>query len=196
MRRIVLLLASIALTVVMASGVALAVNKVGTDGRDFLSGTNRDDNLVGRGGNDVLSALAGEDNLLGGEGKDVVTAETLRGRSYGGEKNMDGGRGNDFVFGGKSSDNLVGGGGNDYLIDGYEVNPKKDVVSAGDGNDGLWVWNRPAGKDVVTCGGGFDRVFADRDDMLAPDCERVFIGRGSVNAFFDSFPTSFWAGLP
>ena len=60
----------------------------------------------------------------------------------------------------------------------------------------LWVWNRPAGKDVVTCGSGFDRVFADRDDLLAPDCERVFIGWGSVDAWFESIPDSFWEGLP
>jgi Ca2+-binding RTX toxin-like protein len=156
MRRVVLTLAAMALALLLASGVAWAVNKVGTDGPDTLRGTHGDDNLLGKGGNDELFAQRGNDNLLGGPGKDVVTAETERGRSYGGEKNMVG----------------------------------------GPGNDGLWVWNRPAGEDVVTCGSGFDRVFADRDDTLAPGCERVFVGWGSVDEFFESFPESFFRGLP
>jgi hypothetical protein len=81
------------------------------------------------------------------------------------------------------------------LVDGNEPHPKIDTISGGDGNDVFLVWNRPAGKDVVTCGDGFDRVMADRDDMLAPDCEKVFIGIGSFNAFFESIPESFWEGL-
>ena len=39
MRRTVLLLATMALTLVVASGVALAVTKIGTDGPDTLRGT-------------------------------------------------------------------------------------------------------------------------------------------------------------
>ena len=189
-------MAAMALALLLTSGVAWAVNKVGTNGPDTLRGTHGDDALVGKGGNDVLFAQRGDDNLLGGPGKDVLTAETERGRSYGGHKNMVGGSGNDVVFGGKDSDNLVGARGNDYMIDGFELNPKEDAVSAGPGNDALWVWNRPAGEDGVTCGSGFDRVFADRDDTLAPDCERVFIGWASVEEFFESITVSFFRGLP
>ena len=47
MRRLVLLLTAMALTLVPASGVALAVNKVGTNGPDTLRGTNGADNLKG-----------------------------------------------------------------------------------------------------------------------------------------------------
>jgi len=47
MRRLVLLLTAMALTLVLASGVALAVNKVGTNGPDTLRGTNGADNLKG-----------------------------------------------------------------------------------------------------------------------------------------------------
>ena len=43
----------------------------------------------------------------------------------------------------------------------------------------LLVDNEPAAKDIATCGGGFDRVFADRKDLVAPDCERVRIVHGS-----------------
>jgi hypothetical protein len=47
MRRVALVLAAIALALLLASGVALAANKIGTDGPDTLRGTNGDDNLIG-----------------------------------------------------------------------------------------------------------------------------------------------------
>ncbi len=89
MRRTMLLLATVALTLLAAGGVALAVNKVGTDGPDTLRGTNGDDNLVGKGGNDDLFGLGGSDNLLGGEGKDNVLAGDGR-RPGRGDKNLAG----------------------------------------------------------------------------------------------------------
>ncbi len=42
------------------------------------------------------------------------------------------------------------------------------------------VINRPAAKDVVVCGDGFDRVLADRKDVVAPDCEVVAVGLSAV----------------
>ena len=47
MRRLVLLLTMMAATLVAASGVALAVNEIGTNGPDSLKGTNGDDSLLG-----------------------------------------------------------------------------------------------------------------------------------------------------
>ena len=65
------------------------------------------------------------------------------------------------------------------------------------------VSHRPAVKDIVACGSGFDRVLADRKDTVARGCERVKIVRGSreevldqVDAFFESIPQSFFRGLP
>jgi hypothetical protein len=72
MRRVILLLTVMAATLVLASGVALAVTKIGGPGPNTLRGTNGADHLLGNGGNDVLFALGGTDNLLGGEGKDWV----------------------------------------------------------------------------------------------------------------------------
>ena len=204
MRRVVLLLTVMATALVMASGAALAVNKVGTDGPDTLRGTNGDDNLFGRGGNDRLFSLAGEDNLLGGPGKDVVFGGRIVGsccqdNDYsGGDKNLDGGPGNDGVEGGRGSDNIVGGRGNDWLFEGAEPDVAKiDNISAGAGNDAVWVLNwSPVGKDMLSCGSGFDRVLADRTDVIADDCERVFFGRGNIGAFFENIPNSYWEGLP
>ena len=204
MRRTMLLLATMALTLLVASGVALAVTKIGTDGPDTLRGTNGADNLVGRGGNDRLFSLAGDDTLLGGPGKDVVFGGRIVGSCCddnnfsGGDKNLDGGPGNDEVDGGKGSDNILGGRGNDWVFEGAEPDVAKiDNLSAGAGNDGVWVLNwSPVGKDLLSCGSGFDRVLADRTDVIAPDCEMVFFGRRNIEAFYESFPDSFWEGLP
>jgi hypothetical protein len=204
MRRTIVLLATIALTLLVASGVALAVNKIGTDGPDTLRGTNGDDNLIGKGGNDRLFALDGRDTLLGGPGKDWLDTrlDTSPKKFRTGDKNLLGGPGNDIVVGGRGSDKVVGEEGNDFLVDGPVSDVALDVVSGGDGNDVLLVDNAPAAKDIATCGGGFERVLADSKDLVASDCERVRIVHGSreevmqqEEEFFASIPPSFFEGL-
>ncbi len=188
-----LVLAAMALALLLASGVAWAVNKVGTGGPDTLRGTNSADNLSGEGGNDRLFALEGRDHLLGGPGKDWVDTHPTEFRR--GDKNLQGGPGNDAVIGGRGADKVLGGDGNDLVADGPDREFATDRLTAGDGNDVVAVVNSPAFKDLVTCGEGFDRVLADRKDVLADDCERVFIGLGSFDEFFASIPQSFFEGL-
>ena len=53
------MLAAMALALLLASGMALAVNKIGTDGPDNLMGINNADNLSGKGGNDDLFGMKG-----------------------------------------------------------------------------------------------------------------------------------------
>jgi hypothetical protein len=199
MRRTMLLLASMALTLLVASGLALAVNKVGTQGRDFLKGTDKADNLIGNGETDLIFGLAGNDNLIGGSGKDFVIGGTYTQshgpRALGGNKNVVGGDGNDVVWGGKGSDNVVGGEGNDLLVGGEYDHPVKDTLTGGDGNDVFDVYNDPAGKDVVRCGGGLDWVFADREDMVAADCEKVADRVSEFDEVGNSIPQSFWDSL-
>jgi Ca2+-binding RTX toxin-like protein len=194
MRRVALVLTAMALALVLASGVALAVNKVGTNDPDTLRGTNKADNLFGRGANDILLALAGNDNLLGGPGKDIVYGGDEN-RQSGGNKNMVGGSGNDSVIGGRGSDIVLGEEGNDLVADGPAREFATDNVSGGEGNDVVAAVNRPAFVDIVSCGGGFDRVIVDRKDVLAPDCEKVFFGLGSEDEFIESIPQSFFEGL-
>src|SRR5687767_9568922 len=95
MRRVVLVVAGMALALLLASVVALAVNKIGTNAPDTLRGTNTADNLLGRNTNDILIALAGDDKLLGERGNDIVFGGNERrhdvGRLLGGNKNMVGG---------------------------------------------------------------------------------------------------------
>jgi serralysin len=195
MRRTVLLLTVMAACLVVASGVALAVTKIGTDGPDTLRGTNEHDTLNGKGGDDMLLALAGKDVLLGGFGKDVLLGGSVA-EPLGGHKTLVGGHGNDALLGGLDSDTMVGGDGNDFFYGGdFEPPLARDTFSGGAGDDVIDVINTPAGKDVVTCGGGFDRVLADRADVVAPNCELVFVGEEEIDEYEESIPESFWEGL-
>ena len=196
MRRIALILAVVTVGVLVASGVALAVSKVGTDRADTLRGTNQDDNLVGLGGNDRLLGLGGSDNLVGGEGRDVVLGGNERTSRGGGDKNLDGGPDNDFVGGGDGADNIVGGDGDDFLVESGKFRENfTDKIVAGDGNDLIVAINEPAYRDVVVCGDGFDRVAADRRDDVARDCERVAVGREEAERLFNSLPRRYEQGL-
>ena len=70
MRRVVLVLAAMALALLLASGVALAVTKVGTPRDDTISGTNGPDQIDGRAGDDDIFSRGGRDTLYGGKGDD------------------------------------------------------------------------------------------------------------------------------
>ena len=205
MRRVALVLAAMALALLLASGVALAVTKIGTDGPDTLRGTNGDDNLIGKGGDDVLLPLNGRDTLLGGSGKDCLLCLTRQGGYVAGDKNLLGGPGNDVIWTGKGSDDVVGAEGNDLLIDAFVREFSKDDFSGGPGNDVIDVIHLRSARDRVVCGGGFDRVAADSKDVVAPDCEKVLVFRGGtlsefwdvVDAFYEeTVPPSFYEGLP
>ena len=39
----------------------------------------------------------------------------------------------------------------------------------------LDAFNKPANRDFLTCGRGFDRVLADTEDVVAPECEKVAV---------------------
>jgi Ca2+-binding RTX toxin-like protein len=205
MRRAILLLATMALTLLVASGVAWAVNKIGTDGPDTLKGTKGNDNLIGKGGNDILLSLRGRDNLLGGPGKDCLICITEEHSAFRGDKILLGGPGNDDVWAGKGSDIAVGAEGNDRLIDDGVREFSQDRFSGGPGNDVIDVMHYRSARDLVVCGSGFDRVGADRKDVVAPDCEKVVVFKGGTlseynavlfDVFYASVPKNFDEGLP
>jgi RTX calcium-binding nonapeptide repeat (4 copies) len=207
MRRTILLLAAMVLTVLVASGVALAVTKIGTDGPDTLRGTNGDDNLIGKGGDDVLHSLNGRDTLLGGSGKDCLLCRAVpEFRFFAGDKNLLGGPGNDLIWAGKGSDDVVGAEGNDWLIDAGFREFSRDTFSGGPGNDAIDVIHYRSARDRVVCGGGFDWVAADSKDVVAPDCEKIVVFRGGtfseyldvvvVEFYEETVPPNFFEGLP
>jgi hypothetical protein len=107
-----------------------------------------------------------------------------------------GGEGRDLIDGFTGSDHMLGEGGGDLLVDGsLGEGSKDDVLSAGDGDDIIIADHVPAVKDIVSCDGGFDRVVADRKDVVADDCGKVRVVHGSKaevlkqeRAFFESLP--------
>ena len=175
----VCVLAAMALALLLASGAALVLTKIGTNGPDTLKGTNGNDNLLGKGANDRLFALNGRDTLLGGPGEDWVDTHPTEARR--GHKDLFGGPGNDLVIGGWDSDTVVGEDGNDLLFDGPDRDVALDKLSGGAGTDVIGVASlrlKATAADIVTCGSGFDRVVADTKDVVAPDCEKVDLFRG------------------
>ena len=157
MKRILLMLATIVAAVLMVGGVALAATKIGTDGPDTLMGTKGSDALSGRGGTDWIDGRAGNDVIRGGPGND----DPLSSRPIG---ILDGGRGADIISGGP---------GIDLLFDGPLREGAQDILKGGDGNDDLTTYNRPAARDMVSCGAGRDLADVDRKDIVSDDCETV-----------------------
>jgi Ca2+-binding RTX toxin-like protein len=161
-RRVGLVVVMMVVALVVGSGVALAAVKYGTDGQDFLMGTNDDDVLYGKGGIDFIDGRGGNDVLYGGDGADEVV-------SFPGDDVLFGGGGNDFVMEGKGNNTLYGGGGNDFF-QATAINPDRP------GSEDT----TPKKKDLVFCGSGRDTVVVDpgRIDVVASDCEKVYVRTG------------------
>ena len=150
----------------------------GDDGGDRLSGGDGDDNLLGGAGldallgglgNDALRGQAGSDSISGSSGRDRITGGSGRDRITGGSgaDRVNGGSGNDRIAGQGSKDVLKGGSGNDRISGG----PGRDRVSGSSGNDRILT--RDGTRDHISCGIGFDRVVADRIDVVSRSCEKV-----------------------
>ena len=123
MRKSVLLLASMALAVLLASGVALAATVKGTSGDDVLYGTPSRDVINPFNGNDVVYADGGNDDVR---------------HSYGNDK-IYGGAGNDTLRGGFDNDEIWGGPGKDLIDCAYIASRDKgeayDIAHAVRGED-------------------------------------------------------------
>lgn len=104
----------------------------GTDGTDFIDGTEGDDEIHGRGGDDFLNGGGGNDTLHGGQGSDFLNGEA-------------------------GDDLLIGAEGNDFL--GWSSREGNDTLIGGDGNDSFHISAfTPFGNVVVSGGEGVDTV--------------------------------------
>jgi Ca2+-binding RTX toxin-like protein len=153
----------------------------------------------GDAGNDVIHAYVG---AYGGSGNDTIFGYGYPYSSpYGlhgedGDDTITGSAVNDFITGGSGADTLYGAAGNDSLASGsaiaeYSTNPaddmglEHDVLSAGDGDDGVW-----AGYgDDVDGGAGYDTLFLsfggatagiDLDTGIFASGNPVTIGGGTI----------------
>jgi len=103
------MLAVMAAALVMASGVALAKNFVGTDRGERIVGTDSADTIDANGGDDTVIGKRGADRIRGGNGRD---------KQYGG-------RGKDTIFSEGGYRDLINcGTGTDTAY----VDPKDRVV--------------------------------------------------------------------
>src|SRR5215208_744598 len=112
MRRTLLLVATTALTLIAAGGIALAATFTcstnpcdGTTEDDVITGTVNAETINGKGGADQISALDANDIINGDDGDDVLNGDD----------------GTDQLFGDNGRDRLNGGAGNDTLDGGHET---------------------------------------------------------------------------
>jgi hypothetical protein len=111
----------------------------------------------GTGGNDSLTGTAGGDRIVGLRGNDNI-------RGLGGDDCLLGNKGSDRVNGGAGADQVSGGNRPDRLSGG----PGADTIKGG--NAGDTIKSRDGEADTIDCGGGTDRVKADKQDKLV-SCE-------------------------
>ena len=128
------------------------------------------------GANDVLVV-----NGLGGD--DLITAAGLVAGVV--KLTIDGGNGNDAIFGSAGNDTLIGGAGNDFVAGGRG----NDTALLGAGDD-LFQWNPGDGNDTIEGGDGVDKMVFNGDNGaenigIFANSGRVLFTRDVVSATMD-----------
>ena len=132
---------------------------VPTNNKDYIFGSDADENFDGLGGDDRLYGNGGNDTLSGGEGNDDIYGGTGNDTLSGGEGNDDiyGGTGNDTLSGGEGNDDVYGGAGDDTLRGGAG----EDRLEGGFGSD-IYLFGSGDGDTAIN---NYDRA-ADSNDVL------------------------------
>jgi Ca2+-binding RTX toxin-like protein len=194
MRRTILLMATMTLTVLVVGGLAYAATIKcdgagdtdsdlgecrGTADADSITGTAHGEFIDTLAGNDTVDARGGHDIVFGRDGQD-----TLHGRS--GEDEVLGDAGSDTLFGEGAHDQLTGGGGVNVYFGGpgpdrFIANTEASNTGAeGPGAAGEEIHGGTGGdlifandglQDIIDCGGGSDEVANDPIDQVAANCE-------------------------
>lgn len=196
-RRIVVVGAIAALTVVFGHGTLAAQGQLcggqpvtldGTAGDDHLIGTPGDDVIFGRQGNDIIEGLGGNDIICAGKGDDIVRGgagfdiifgaqgrdtlyasdgEGSEARSDSRGARMFGGLDDDVIYGSNRWDRMQGGPGNDQLF-GFEG---RDWIRGGPGADQI---DGGIGIDDLHGGNGPDRIKVTNGDRVRGGAGRDF----------------------
>jgi CSLREA domain-containing protein len=145
---------------VVCQGVA--VNRIGSDADDTLTGTDEADAFLMQAGNDTATGGAGNDVFCGGAGNDSASGDAGNDSAEGdaGNDTFSGGEGDDADAGGEGDDTTNGDAGNDSATGdaGNDImtgGDGKDVYKGLDGNDTLKGLN---GKDRLKGGNGKDKL--------------------------------------
>jgi Ca2+-binding RTX toxin-like protein len=181
-----LLMVSMALALLLASGAAWAATVNCTPGAFRCTGeTDGPDTIYGTEGPDAIDAKDGSDKVYGRGGDDLRDVESGGGLGGGDGKDVvRGGEGSDDVYGGRGSDRVFGGPGDDYVTGetaNYFIGGEApgNYISGGPGDDTIRAQDRYV--DRIYCGLGHDTVTADNvkdtrpsgRDYVDDSCERV-----------------------
>ena len=185
------LLTTMAVVLVVGSGVALAATTIhcpndtsqgapssflycnGTSLADTMVGSELADYMHGVGANDTMHGYGGGDYLQGGKGSDYIYGDS--GAEYG----LFGGAYDAGTYTDKSDDYVHGGSGDDYIIGGYAQSGVDRIYGEG-GNDYIDASQRkdpdPAAfqvtKEIIDCGAGAsDAVYFDKGLDVVKNCE-------------------------
>ena len=120
-------------------------------------------NIFGAGTSASVVGLSAQVNITGAEGTgDMLVVEGLGGDDTINASavpddvialSIDGGAGNDVIFGSQGTDFIVGGDGNDTISGGRGT----DIALMDEGDD-TFIWNPGDGDDIVKGGGGTDTL--------------------------------------
>jgi Ca2+-binding RTX toxin-like protein len=180
----------------------------GTAFNDYLDAGDGDDTIYGGAGNDILIGNGGSDHIYGEAGDDVIYGA---GGKAGADviDFLDGGDGNDYIYGGENAgateiliggngddhlysesgiDEIYGGNGNDYIDGGGDTDllfgdAGNDEMHGGDGPDTM---NGGSGDDLMSGGSGTDKLAGEEGDDI------LYGGQGGGVAQGDS--DELWGG--
>lgn len=194
MRRITVLVSTMALMLLVAGGVASAATIhcpndpsqgspveglfcYGTSLADTMSGSDLSDFMYGKGGNDTMHGYGDRDKLQGDKGSDHIYgdagADNLWGGAYDGSTDSYTDTSDDYVHGGDGADYINGGiaqGGVDRLYG--EASNDTIRASQREHNMNPLVPNVPLTKEIIDCGGGAsDVVQFDKGLDVVRNCE-------------------------
>ncbi|MBN8506608.1 MAG: hypothetical protein J0L58_19250 [Burkholderiales bacterium] len=128
-----------------AIGIPMFLN--GTDGSEWILGSNSPDTMVGGEGSDIIDGREGDD-VIYGDAQSTDLSDPI-----GGVDDISGGAGNDTLYGGGAWDILRGDAGEDVLYGGMG----NDILDGGEGAEFDELYGGD-GDDQLTSRGGNDRM--------------------------------------
>ena len=152
-------------TGLFCNGTSLADTMVGSELRDYMFGKGANDTMHGYGADDNLQGDKGSDHLYGDAGSDSF----LWGGTFDGAANTFPDNSDDYVHGGSGADTITGG----YAQGGV------DRLYGEGGNDTIGAAQRQTKpklfeetKEIIDCGAGAsDEVYFDKGLDVVKNCE-------------------------
>jgi len=148
----------------------------------FWDMNNYSDYIDGGEGNDLIFGEMGDDLILGGKDNDEIWGDrsneeellsNFRGLAsqYHGRDVLDGGQGNDTIYGNGNDDVIIGGDGADTLYGDQAFSEGRNIEH--DGADTIFAGQ---GEDIVYGGNNNDTIFGgDDDDIIIGDEDGMYV---------------------